>query len=471
MANDIISKTGLFVAALGTALTIKVMHENQDLNVKVQELIHEKQDFDVVVKDLKQKEEYSAEEKRQLMHENQTLDEAMQELEVEYQNIVDKNSRLTTINHNYLDKLTVVKIEYQQKIGNMQEEQEAQMSKLIFQQRMEKRQLLEQYSHKIHKYLNDDVRMRLLQEQHATKIAEIEETHVMAIDQLKKEYVDALQQNNEKMRYALEFELDQTREEKAELQELHKKYMQLLHDKNGPDAADYISKMRQQHKEQVQALNTRLEQLESEIQEIGQAYETETLAEIDSEISSIKQNYETKLHSLKDTADVNEQVYTEHLLEMHNEIESLESHHHQEMHKCIESFQKQEEALKASESKLLEKTGLFAKQKTQILQGKNNQIELLHQRYIDQIAKQEIDHHAEMDDLRKDHLHEIQLLRHDISLTREDLLRHKSEFKTERNKNDTKQVQIDNHEKTIKQLETNAAVDDLVHNISKFSLK
>ena len=235
--------------------------------------------------------------------------------------------------------------------------------------------------------------------------------------------------------------------------------------------------MRQQHKQQVQALNTRLEQLESEIQGIEQAYEKEKhdiLSGADTEISSIEANYETKLHSIKDTADARQQEYTEHLLDMHNEIESLKSQHDQEMYQYMESFKTQEEVLKASESKLLENTGLFAKQKKQILQGKNKQIGLLNQEHGAQMETLEKGHRAEMDALRKEHTQEIKRLTHDISLIQDDILRYKSEFKIERNKNDTKQSQIDNHEQTIKKLETqvrqDADIDDLVQNISKVSL-
>ena len=172
--------------------------------------------------------------------------------------------------------------------------------------------------------------------------------------------------------------------EVEELKEEHKIEIQ----KSNAVYIHMISGMRQHHQQQVQALNTRLEQLESQIQEIGQAYETEKLAEVDSQ----------------NTADVKEQEYIQRLSDMHSEIKSLGIQHKEELgimeNRYIDSLREQNaehanemlRASEASESQLLKMRGKYRQNIMDKEQGKNEQIELLKQK-----------HEAQNNDLRNEY--------------------------------------------------------------------
>ena len=461
MVNGIISKTGLFAVAVGGIVGIGVGSQISELITKKQaaeteteslrqlllELVAENHKLDTFLSGWQGGEQRKDRKIHELTTKQETvesekkeLEDALGELEEEIRKLEgDKGAEIKDLREKLtrsFKQLSDQQDEYKEGIitqhimqkHSMEEAHKNQMLKMKDDHNHQMFQLTSRLSKQIGMLRGSN---RKSQEANQKRIHELQIKYIAEVEQLKEEHRIEIAEHS-------------------------------LHENS--DSESRTSEMRQQHKQQVQALNMQLEQLESKIQEIEQAYEKEEhdiLSGVNSQISLMEQRYATMIESQQHTADVKEQ---DHQKELETTLQQYRTLYQEQ------DNQHAKEMSKASLAAVKMK-GIYAQRMMGKENGKNKQIELLHQNYVARIAELERDHHAEMDDLRKDHLHEIQVLRHDISLTREDLLRHKSEFKTERNKNDTKQVQIDNHEKTIKHLETNAAVDDLARTISKVSLK
>jgi hypothetical protein len=327
MANDIISKTGLFAVAVGGIVGIGVG------SLLAKTPVNERTEWDEAFKELE-------EEKRQ------EIDKRMQQLEGEKgAEIKDLREQYTSIsqqlegkNRELIENCSVLSMKYKEQTRYLENKHRDQ----IFQ---------------LDSRLSSEIEMlkgsnRKSKEANQTRIRDLQIKHIAEVEQLKEEHRIEIAEHS-------------------------------LHENSDGE-------MRQRHKQQVQALNTRLEQLESQIQEIGQAYETEKLAEVDSAISSIEQRYRNMLESQQNTAEVKEQdMHIQHKNElgiMQNEyIESLREHNAEHDNEMLR-------ASKASKSQLLKLEGKYRQNIVHKEQGKNEQIELLKQK-----------HEAQINDLRNEY--------------------------------------------------------------------
>ena len=397
MANDIISKTGLFAVAVGGIVGIGV-------GSQISELITKKQAAETETESLRRL-------LLELVAENHKLDTFLSEWQGGEQQKDRKIHELTTKQETAESE----KKELQDALGELEEDirkLEGDKGAEIKDLREKLTRSFKQLSDQQDEYKEGIITQHIMQkhsmeEAHKNQMLKMRDDHNHQMFQLTSrlsKQIEMLRGSNRKSKEANQNRIhDLQVKHIAEVEELKEEH-RIEIQKSNAGYIHMISEMRQHHQQQVQALNTRLEQLESQIQEIGQAYETEKLAEVDSEISSIEQRYMTILESQQNTADVKEQEYIQRLSDMHSEIKSLGIQHKEELgimeNRYIDSLREQNaehanemlRASKASESQLLKMRGKYRQNIMEKEQGKNEQIELLKQK-----------HEAQNNDLRNEY--------------------------------------------------------------------